>query len=78
MVGIAGHLEIVDRVQITGMSQITGSIREAGSYSSGTAFEKTVDWRKTAIRLKQLGKTTAQIKDLQLALERLELQLGNQ
>ncbi len=78
MVGIAGHLEITDRVHLTGMTMITASIKESGSYSSGSAFEKTADWRKSAVRVKQLGKMTAQIKDLQLALERLELQLGNQ
>ncbi len=78
MVGIAGHLSITDRVHVTGMSMITADIKESGSYSSGSAFEKTSDWRKSAVRVKQLGKMTAQIKDLQLALERLELQLGNQ
>jgi UDP-3-O-[3-hydroxymyristoyl] glucosamine N-acyltransferase len=78
MVGIAGHLTITDRVHITGMTMITADIKESGSYSSGSAFEKTTDWRKSAVRVKQLGKMTAQIKDLQLALERLELQLGNQ
>jgi len=78
MVGIAGHLEITDRVHLTGMTMITASIKESGSYSSGSAFEKTTDWRKSAVRVKQLGKMSAQIKDLQLALERLELQLGNQ
>lgn len=78
LVGIAGHLEIVDRVQITAMSMITRSIRESGSYSSGSAFEKTTEWRKSAVRVRHLGETAAQIKELQLALKRLELQLGNQ
>ena len=78
LAGIAGHLEIVDRVQITAMSMITRSIRESGSYSSGSAFEKTTDWRKSAVRVRHLGETAAQIKELQLALKRLELQLGNQ
>lgn len=78
LVGIAGHLEIVDRVQITAMSMITRSISESGSYSSGSAFEKTTDWRKSAVRVRHLGETAAQIKELQLALKRLELQLGNQ
>lgn len=78
LVGIAGHLEIADRVQITAMSMITRSIRESGSYSSGSAFEKTTDWRKSAVRVRHLGETAEQIKVLQLALKRLELQLGNQ
>lgn len=78
LVGVAGHLEITDRVQITAMSMITRSINESGSYSSGSAFEKTTDWRKSAVRVRHLGETAAQIKELQLALKRLELQLGNQ
>ncbi len=78
LVGVAGHLEITDRVHITAMSMITRSIKESGSYSSGSAFEKTADWRKSAVRVRHLGEMTAQIKGLQLALERLELQLGNQ
>jgi len=78
LVGVAGHLEIVDRVQITAMSMITRSIKASGSYSSGSAFEKTTDWRKNAVRVRHLGETAAQIKELQLALKRLELQLGNQ
>lgn len=78
LAGIAGHLEIVDRVHITAMSMITRSIHEAGSYSSGSAFEKTADWRKSAVRVRHLGETAAQIKELQLALKRLESQLGNE
>lgn len=78
LAGIAGHLDIVDRVHITAMSMITRSISEPGSYSSGSAFEKTADWRKSAVRVRHLGETAAQIKELQLALKRLELQLGNQ
>lgn len=78
LVGIAGHLEITDRVHITGMSMITGSIRESGSYSSGSAYEKTSTWRKNAVRVKHLGEMTAQIKELQVALKRLESQLSNQ
>lgn len=78
LVGVAGHLEIVDHVRITAMSMITRSINESGSYSSGSAFEKTTDWRKSAVRVRHLGETAAQIKELQLALKRVELQLGNQ
>jgi UDP-3-O-[3-hydroxymyristoyl] glucosamine N-acyltransferase len=78
LVGIAGHLEITDRVYITGMSMITGTIKEPGSYSSGSAYEKTSTWRKNAVRVRHLGEMAAQIKELQVALKRLELQLGNQ
>jgi UDP-3-O-[3-hydroxymyristoyl] glucosamine N-acyltransferase len=77
LVGIAGHLEITDRVHITGMSMITGTIKESGSYSSGSAYEKTSSWRKNAVRVRHLGEMSAEIKELQVALKRLELRLSN-
>ncbi len=77
LVGIAGHLEITDRVHITGMSMITGTIKESGSYSSGSAYEKTSSWRKNAVRVRNLGEMAAEIKELQVALKRLESQLSN-
>ncbi len=77
-VGISGHLEITDHVQLAGMTMVIGSITEPGSYSSGMACEKTPDWRRTAVRVRNLGKMSEQIKELQLALERLELQVHQQ
>ncbi len=77
LVGIAGHLDITDRVHITGMSMITGTITESGSYSSGSAYEKTSSWRKNAVRVRHLGEMVSEIKELQVALKRLESQLSN-
>ncbi len=53
-VGIAGHLEITDRVQITGMSLVTQSITEPGVYSSGLAVEPNRLWNKISARLRRL------------------------
>ncbi|AFJ01884.1 UDP-3-O-(3-hydroxymyristoyl) glucosamine N-acyltransferase [Methylophaga frappieri] len=62
--GIAGHIEIVDNVQLTGMSMVTKSISEAGSYSSGIPVEPTREWHKNVIRYRQMEKLFKQVKTL--------------
>ena len=52
--GIAGHLDICDRVVVTAMSLVTHSIREPGEYSSGTPLMDSRSWRRNAVRFKQL------------------------
>ncbi|WP_444678529.1 UDP-3-O-(3-hydroxymyristoyl)glucosamine N-acyltransferase [Halomonas sp. E19] len=64
-VGISGHLTICDGVQVTGMSLVTNSIHEAGIYSSGTGAMHNAQWRKNAVRFKQLD-------DIARRLTRLE------
>ncbi|MGD9888789.1 MAG: UDP-3-O-(3-hydroxymyristoyl)glucosamine N-acyltransferase [Halothiobacillaceae bacterium] len=53
-VGLAGHLELADRVHITGMSMVTKSIMHAGVYSSGTPLDSNKQWRRNAARFKAL------------------------
>ncbi|MEM9302961.1 MAG: UDP-3-O-(3-hydroxymyristoyl)glucosamine N-acyltransferase [Pseudomonadota bacterium] len=63
--GIIGHIEIADRVTITAMTLVTHSIREPGEYSSGTPLQSNRDWRRNAVRLRQLddlAKTVARLK----------------
>jgi UDP-3-O-[3-hydroxymyristoyl] glucosamine N-acyltransferase len=55
-VGIAGHLDICDRVTITGMSLVSHSIREPGEYSSGMPIQDSRQWRRTVARLRQLDR----------------------
>ncbi len=62
-VGIAGHLEICDRVVVTAMSLVTRSIREPGEYSSGTGLMDNRSWRKNAARFRQLDKMARQLRD---------------
>jgi UDP-3-O-[3-hydroxymyristoyl] glucosamine N-acyltransferase len=52
--GVLGHLELCDRVTITAMTLVTHSIREPGEYSSGTPLQSNRDWRRNAVRMKQL------------------------
>ena len=64
-VGIVGHIEICDGVQITGMTMITKSISEPGSYSSGTAFDSTDNWKKMAVRLRRLDELAQRVRVLE-------------
>jgi UDP-3-O-[3-hydroxymyristoyl] glucosamine N-acyltransferase len=64
-VGLSGHLTICDGVHVTGMSLVTNSIHEPGVYSSGTGAMSNGQWRKNAVRFKQLD-------DMARRLARLE------
>lgn len=55
-VGITGHIEIADDVILSGMTMVTKSIKTAGSYSSGTVAMPTANWRRAAVRFRQLGR----------------------
>lgn len=64
-VGLVGHIEICDRVHITGMTMITKSISVPGSYSSGTAFDATDNWKKMAVRLRHVDAMARRLKTLE-------------
>lgn len=61
---IAGHLVIIDRVHITGMSMISNSIDEEGSYSSGMGMEPTAKWRRTVARVRRIDEMAKQFSQL--------------
>lgn len=69
-VGVVGHIEICDRVQITGMTMITKSISQPGSYSSGTAFDSTDNWKKMAVRLRRLDELAQRVRALEDAADK--------
>jgi UDP-3-O-[3-hydroxymyristoyl] glucosamine N-acyltransferase len=64
-VGVVGHLEITDHVHITGMSMVTRSISEPGTYSAGTPLMENRQWRRNAIRMKQLDRLIRRISSLE-------------
>lgn len=70
-VGLVGHIEIADKVQITGMTMVTKSITTSGSYSSGTAFEPSDQWKKTAVRLRQIDEMARRLRQLEQELKAL-------
>ena len=63
--GIAGHLNIADGVHITGMSMVTHSINESGIFSSGIPQLPSKEWRKNAVRFKQLDSIARRLKKLE-------------
>ncbi len=64
-VGLSGHLTICDGVQVTGMSLVTNSILEPGVYSSGTGAMNNTQWRKNAVRFKQLDEIAKRLNKLE-------------
>lgn len=66
-VGISGHLTLTDNVHISAMSMVSGSLRHPGSYSSGTALSTTPEWRKNAVRFRQLENIATRLKKLEKA-----------
>lgn len=70
-VGLVGHIEICDKVHITGMTMITKSITKPGSYSSGTAFDSTDNWKKMAVRLKKLDEMAKRLRELEKLVQQL-------
>ncbi len=63
--GIGGHLNIADGVHITGMCMVTHSINEAGVFSSGIPQLPSKEWRKNAVRFKQLDNMARRLKTLE-------------
>ncbi|OLO05996.1 UDP-3-O-(3-hydroxymyristoyl)glucosamine N-acyltransferase [Salinicola socius] len=64
-VGLSGHLTLTDGVQVTGMSLVTNSILEPGVYSSGTGSMSNSQWRKNAVRFKQLDEIAKRLTRLE-------------
>lgn len=64
-VGLVGHIEICDDVFITGMTMVTHSITEPGAYSSGTAMQPAADWKKNAVRFRQLDGLAKRVRALE-------------
>ena len=64
-VGVVGHVRIGDDVHITGMSMVSRSIEVPGTYSAGTPLARTAEWRKNAVRFRQLDKMAARLKKLE-------------
>lgn len=67
--GIAGHLTIADGTHITAMSLISKSITEAGAYSSGTVMEPHQQWKRNAVRFRQLDDMARRIKELETIIK---------
>jgi len=66
---INGHMEICDKVTVTGMGMVMRPITEPGVYSSGIPLQTNKEWRKTAA-------LTLGIDGMNKRLKALEKKLG--
>ncbi|MFP3036534.1 MAG: UDP-3-O-(3-hydroxymyristoyl)glucosamine N-acyltransferase [Arsenophonus sp. ER-LPS3-MAG3] len=62
---INGHIEICDKVTITGMSMVMRSINDPGIYSSGIPLQPNNIWRKTATLVMNINKIAKRLKVLE-------------
>lgn len=65
---IGGHLEIADRVHITGTSAVNSSIDKPGVYSSGLPARENSVWRRNVARFMTLESMAKRIKQLEKAI----------
>lgn len=63
-VGIVGHIDIADGVVVQAMSLVTHSIKEPGNYSAASPLQKTAEWRRNAVRYRQLDQLAKKVNDL--------------
>ncbi len=62
---ISDHVTIADQVTITGMAMVTCSIKTSGIYSSGTGLQANREWRKSAVRFRQLDQFAKRLQNLE-------------
>ena len=62
---INGHMEICDKVTITGMGMVMRPITEPGVYSSGIPLQTNKEWRKTAALTLGIDEINKRVKALE-------------
>ncbi|WP_413737239.1 UDP-3-O-(3-hydroxymyristoyl)glucosamine N-acyltransferase [Sodalis sp. RH21] len=62
---INGHMEICDKVTITGMGMVMRPITEPGVYSSGIPLQPNKVWRKTAALVLNISEISKRLKAIE-------------
>ena len=62
---INGHMEICDKVTVTGMGMVMRPITEPGVYSSGIPLQPNKTWRKTAALVMNIDEMSKRLKALE-------------
>ncbi|WP_241608598.1 UDP-3-O-(3-hydroxymyristoyl)glucosamine N-acyltransferase [Rosenbergiella australiborealis] len=62
---INGHMEICDKVTVTGMGMVMRPISEPGIYSSGIPLQTNKQWRKTAALVMNINEINKRLKTLE-------------
>ena len=65
---INGHMEICDKVTVTGMGMVMRPITEPGIYSSGIPLQPNKEWRKTAALTLDIDKINKRLKTVEKKL----------
>ncbi|CDH21107.1 UDP-3-O-(3-hydroxymyristoyl)glucosamine N-acyltransferase [Xenorhabdus bovienii] len=66
---INGHIEICDKVTVTGMGMVMRPITEPGVYSSGIPLQPNKVWRKTAALVMNINEMNKRLKSVERQLE---------
>ncbi|AOM42339.1 UDP-3-O-(3-hydroxymyristoyl)glucosamine N-acyltransferase [Xenorhabdus hominickii] len=66
---INGHMEICDKVTVTGMSMVIRPITEPGVYSSGIPSQPNKTWRKTTALVMNINEMSKRLKSVERQLE---------
>ncbi len=73
MTGFTGHLEVCDKVHIGANALVTHSIRIPGAYLGGAGgVMKAADWRRNAVRFRQLDALARRLQSLEQRLPSME------
>ncbi|CNK35456.1 UDP-3-O-[3-hydroxymyristoyl] glucosamine N-acyltransferase [Yersinia enterocolitica] len=67
---INGHMEICDKVTITGMGMVMRPITEPGLYSSGIPLQPNKVWRKTAALVMNIDGINKRLKAIERKIEK--------
>ncbi|GAA0475173.1 MULTISPECIES: UDP-3-O-(3-hydroxymyristoyl)glucosamine N-acyltransferase [Tatumella] len=62
---INGHMEICDKVTVTGMGMVMRPITEPGVYSSGIPLQANKAWRKTAALVMNIDEMSKRLKAIE-------------
>lgn len=65
---INGHIEICDKVTVTGMGMVMRPITEPGIYSSGIPLQPNKEWRKTAALVMNISDMSKRMKAIERRL----------
>ncbi|MEX0446883.1 UDP-3-O-(3-hydroxymyristoyl)glucosamine N-acyltransferase [Xenorhabdus sp. SGI246] len=66
---INGHMEICDKVTVTGMSMVIRPITEPGVYSSGIPVQQNKVWRKATALVMNINEMNKRLKSVERQLE---------
>ncbi|ANI29878.1 UDP-3-O-(3-hydroxymyristoyl) glucosamine N-acyltransferase [Yersinia entomophaga] len=67
---INGHMEIADKVVVTGMGMVMRPITEPGVYSSGIPLQPNKTWRKTAALVMNIDEMNKRLKAVERKIDK--------